>query len=121
MNTSIRFGFIALFGIAVDDGMVVATCLEQIFRRRKLTNVQDLRDATVEAGTTTHSSLSDDSVHHIRRAIAGNVGDWTGRRRRSSHGVARIFRYADRTGIIVRRAGTVLRVHAIQNGPWHRR
>jgi Cu(I)/Ag(I) efflux system membrane protein CusA/SilA len=50
MNTAIWVGFIALFGISVDDGIVVATYLEQTFRRRKLTNAQDLRDATVEAG-----------------------------------------------------------------------
>jgi copper/silver efflux system protein len=50
MNTAIWVGFIALFGISVDDGIVVATYLEQMFRRRQLTSVQDLRDATVEAG-----------------------------------------------------------------------
>lgn len=50
MNTAIWIGFIALFGIAVDDGVVVATYLEQIFRRRTLTTVQDIREATVAAG-----------------------------------------------------------------------
>ena len=50
MNTAIWVGFIALFGISVDDGIVVATYLEQMFRRRQLTSVQDLRDATVGAG-----------------------------------------------------------------------
>lgn len=50
MNTAIWVGFIALFGISVDDGIVVATYLEQMFRRRELKTVQDLRDATVEAG-----------------------------------------------------------------------
>ncbi len=42
MNTAIWVGFIALFGISVDDGIVVATYLEQVFKRRRL--------ATVEAG-----------------------------------------------------------------------
>lgn len=50
MNTAIWVGFIALFGISVDDGIVMATYLEQIFRRRKLETVTDLRDATVRAG-----------------------------------------------------------------------
>ena len=50
MNTAIWVGFIALFGIAVDDGVVMATYLEQTFRRRKLDSPQDIRDATVKAG-----------------------------------------------------------------------
>jgi copper/silver efflux system protein len=50
MNTAIWVGFIALFGISVDDGIVIATYLQQIFRRRKLEKVDDLRDATIEAG-----------------------------------------------------------------------
>ena len=50
MNTAVWVGFIALFGIAVDDGVVIGTYLNQVFTRRRLTSVQDIRDATVEAG-----------------------------------------------------------------------
>jgi Cu(I)/Ag(I) efflux system membrane protein CusA/SilA len=50
MNTAIWVGFIALFGISVDDGIVIATYLEQLYRRRRLETVQDIREATVEAG-----------------------------------------------------------------------
>jgi Cu(I)/Ag(I) efflux system membrane protein CusA/SilA len=50
MNTAIWVGFIALFGIAVDDGVVIATYLDQVFTRRKLTSIADIRNATVEAG-----------------------------------------------------------------------
>ncbi|MEZ6060935.1 MAG: efflux RND transporter permease subunit [Planctomycetaceae bacterium] len=50
INTAVWVGFIALFGIAVDDGVVIATYLDQVFTRRKLRSVQDIRDATVEAG-----------------------------------------------------------------------
>ena len=50
MNTAIWIGFIALFGIAVDDGVVMATYLEQTFRKRELETPQDIRDATVSAG-----------------------------------------------------------------------
>jgi Cu(I)/Ag(I) efflux system membrane protein CusA/SilA len=50
MNTAIWVGFIALFGISVDDGVVMATYLQQIYKRRQLDTVQDLRDATVDAG-----------------------------------------------------------------------
>ncbi len=34
MNTAIWIGFIALFGIAVDDGVVMATYIQQLVRRR---------------------------------------------------------------------------------------
>lgn len=50
MNTAIWVGFIALFGIAVDDGVVMATYLEQTFRRRRLESAEDIRNATVNAG-----------------------------------------------------------------------
>jgi len=50
INTAIWVGFIALFGISVDDGIVIATYLRQIFRQRKLETVEDLRAATIEAG-----------------------------------------------------------------------
>jgi Cu(I)/Ag(I) efflux system membrane protein CusA/SilA len=50
MNTAIWVGFIALFGIAVDDGVVMATYLEQTFKRRRLETAADIRNATVNAG-----------------------------------------------------------------------
>ena len=50
MNTAIWVGFIALFGISVDDGIVIATYLQQTFRKRSLQTVEDLRNATIEAG-----------------------------------------------------------------------
>ncbi len=50
MNTAIWVGFIALFGIAVDDGVVMATYIQQILKRRAIDNVEDLRCAIYEAG-----------------------------------------------------------------------
>jgi Cu(I)/Ag(I) efflux system membrane protein CusA/SilA len=50
MNTAIWIGLIALIGIAEDDGVVIATYMEQMFARRPMRTVQDLREATVEAG-----------------------------------------------------------------------
>jgi Cu(I)/Ag(I) efflux system membrane protein CusA/SilA len=50
MNTAIWIGIIALIGIAEDDGVVIATYMEQLFARRPLRSVQDIREATVEAG-----------------------------------------------------------------------
>ena len=50
INTAVWIGFIALFGIAVDDGVVMATYLDQVFTRKRLSTVQDIREAAVEAG-----------------------------------------------------------------------
>jgi Cu(I)/Ag(I) efflux system membrane protein CusA/SilA len=50
MNTAIWIGLIALIGIAEDDGVVIGTYMEQLFARRPIRTVQDIRDITVEAG-----------------------------------------------------------------------
>jgi Cu(I)/Ag(I) efflux system membrane protein CusA/SilA len=50
LNTAVWVGFIALFGLAVDDGVVMATYIHQLLQRRKIRSVQDIRDTVYEAG-----------------------------------------------------------------------
>lgn len=50
VNTAVWVGLIALIGIAEDDGVVIATYMEQSFARRSLHSIQAIREATVEAG-----------------------------------------------------------------------
>ena len=50
MNTAVWVGFIALFGIAVDDGVVMATYIQQVLRRTRVETVAELRTAIYEAG-----------------------------------------------------------------------
>ncbi len=50
LNTAVWVGVIALIGISVDDGVVVATYMEQLFARSPMRTVRDIREATVEAG-----------------------------------------------------------------------
>ena len=50
LSVAVWVGFIALFGIATDDGVVVATYLKQSFERRTPENVQEVRKAVLEAG-----------------------------------------------------------------------
>ncbi len=50
MNTAIWIGFIALFGIAVDDGVVMATYIQQRVQRRQPGTIDDLRQTVHEAG-----------------------------------------------------------------------
>ena len=50
LSVAIWVGFLALFGIASDDGVVMGTYLEQMFSRMKVDNVADVRKAVIAAG-----------------------------------------------------------------------
>lgn len=50
MNTAMWVGFIALFGLAADDGIVMATYMRETLNRRTIRNVDDIRSAIYEAG-----------------------------------------------------------------------
>lgn len=50
LSVAVWVGFLALFGIATDDGVVIATYLKQSFDKRQTETKAQLRDATVAAG-----------------------------------------------------------------------
>ena len=50
LSVAIWVGFLALFGIASDDGVIIATYLDQIFEERKPQTIDEIRAATIEAG-----------------------------------------------------------------------
>jgi len=50
LNTAVWVGFIALFGLAVDDGVVMATYIHQLLKKRKVETVDDIRNTVYEAG-----------------------------------------------------------------------
>lgn len=50
LSVAVWVGFIALFGIATDDGVVIATYLMQTFKKRKPKNIPQVRQAVIEAG-----------------------------------------------------------------------
>ncbi|MFW5754028.1 MAG: efflux RND transporter permease subunit, partial [Marinilabiliaceae bacterium] len=50
LSVAVWVGFIALFGLATDDGVVMGTYLDQSFRRNKPGSTRDIRLAVAEAG-----------------------------------------------------------------------
>lgn len=51
LSVAVWVGFIALVGIATDDGVVMSACLRQRFVREPPQSVADVRQRTVEAGS----------------------------------------------------------------------
>ena len=47
LSIAVWVGFLALFGIASDNGVVIATYLDQSFADRRIESVEDVREATV--------------------------------------------------------------------------
>jgi len=50
LSVAIWVGFLALFGIATDDGVVMATYLGQAFTKKSPETVSNIRETTIEAG-----------------------------------------------------------------------
>ncbi|MCL5255981.1 MAG: efflux RND transporter permease subunit, partial [Gammaproteobacteria bacterium] len=50
LSVAVWVGFLALFGIAVDDGVVMATYLKQRFSEGATDTIESVRNRTVEAG-----------------------------------------------------------------------
>jgi len=51
LSVAVWVGFIALFGIATDDGVIMGTYLMQVFRRNKPVTISEVRDSVVDAGS----------------------------------------------------------------------
>ena len=50
LSVAVWVGFLALFGIATDDGVLVATFLKDSFRANEPQSIPEIRDAVVEGG-----------------------------------------------------------------------
>ena len=50
LSVAVWVGFIALFGVATDDGVIMGTYLKQVFAREKPQDIAEIRKAVVHAG-----------------------------------------------------------------------
>jgi Cu(I)/Ag(I) efflux system membrane protein CusA/SilA len=50
LSVAVWVGFLALFGIATDDGVLVATFLKDSFQKNRPNNIPEIRNAVVEGG-----------------------------------------------------------------------
>ena len=50
LSVAVWVGFLALFGIASDNGVIISTYLDQSFKQRKPDTIKDIREAVIFAG-----------------------------------------------------------------------
>jgi Cu(I)/Ag(I) efflux system membrane protein CusA/SilA len=50
LSVAVWVGFLALFGIATNDGVIYSTYLDQVFAQHSFRSIEEIREATVEAG-----------------------------------------------------------------------
>jgi Cu(I)/Ag(I) efflux system membrane protein CusA/SilA len=50
LSVAVWVGFLVLFGVVDDDGVVMATYLEGVFKEQTFSSVQEIRGAVLEAG-----------------------------------------------------------------------
>ena len=51
LSVAVWVGFIALFGVATDDGVIMGTYLMQVFERNKPGTVSEVRASVIDAGS----------------------------------------------------------------------
>ena len=50
LSVAVWVGFLALFGIATDDGVVIGTYLSDIFKKKKQNSIEEIRESVLTAG-----------------------------------------------------------------------
>jgi len=50
LSVAVWVGFLVLFGVVDDDGVIISTYLEQVFKDRTFESIVEIREAVIEAG-----------------------------------------------------------------------
>ena len=50
LSVAVWVGFLALFGVATDDGVIISTYLDQVFRKKQMSSIDEIRQMTIQAG-----------------------------------------------------------------------
>lgn len=50
LSVAVWVGFLVLFGVVDDDGVIIATYLEGAFKERAFASIDEIRAATIDAG-----------------------------------------------------------------------
>lgn len=51
LSVAVWVGFLALFGVATDDGVLISTYIKQVFNEKKPSSVREIREAIIVAGS----------------------------------------------------------------------
>ncbi len=51
LSVAVWVGFLALFGVATDDGVLISTYIKQVFTEKKPTTAVEIREAIIQAGS----------------------------------------------------------------------
>jgi hypothetical protein len=95
LSVAVWVGFLALFGIASNDGVIYSTYLDQVFASRKFHSVAEIREATLDAGVKRQTCADD---HRDRDPGADSCHDLPGKRsgRDGPNGLADFWRHGYR-------------------------
>ena len=86
LSVAVWVGFIALFGVATDDGVIMGTYLKQVFAREKPKSIAEIRKSCPSRRTTTGASGDDDRFHDHHCPDARADLYWKGSRYHDTNG-----------------------------------
>ena len=116
LSVAVWVGFLALFGIATDDGVLVATFLQSSFKRNKPTSIPAIRNAVVEGGLRRVRASDDDYCNHHFGINPGTNFNWQGSRYYVTYGHSFFWWHEPSSYYDVYSAGTLFAMARMELG-----